>query len=241
MEAEKGVGLGHILKAKPTEFSDGLEVGQRGEVSQSQLRDWQGGFSICWDGEGCVGEALREWGSGHVEPRKSPGYLYLHVFWGWGLTFVSQWSLDGMETMCPDEIARETEGLGRQAWVLWLRLLRWDRTGGQGARWGSFYQLFLSRIFFPLLFQMIALYDVTKVSLKMGHVLGKADDFMEPEETTSSLMAFPAGKGDVLGPQLTGPCPMLAAANHPCTLIFHYRWKPLVIENAVSFLGNRIW
>lgn len=70
---------------------------------------------------------------------------------------------------------------------------------------------------------MIALYDVTKVSLKMGRVLDKADDFMEPEETTLSLMDFPAGKGDVLGPQLTGPFPMLAAANLPCTLIFHYR------------------
>lgn len=126
--------------------------------------------------------------------------------------------------MCPDEIARETEKVreGRPGSCA-SGCRRWDRTGVQGAHWGSFYQLFLSRIFFPLLFQTIALYDVTKVSLKIGRVLDKVDDFMEPGETTSNLMAFPVGKGDVLGPQPTGPFPTLAAANLPRTLIFHYR------------------
>ena len=50
---------------------------------------------------------------------------------------------------------------------------------GLGARLGSFYQLFLSG-FSPLSLRMIALYDVTKLSLKIGCLLDKADDFMEP-------------------------------------------------------------
>lgn len=54
------VGLGHIVKVKPMESSDGLEYGLReGEESGLCLRDGQGGFSVCWGVKGRVGTALR--------------------------------------------------------------------------------------------------------------------------------------------------------------------------------------
>ena len=54
------VGLGHVVKVKPMESSDGLEFGLReGEESGSCLRDGQGGFSVRWGVKGRAGTALR--------------------------------------------------------------------------------------------------------------------------------------------------------------------------------------
>ena len=66
------MGLGHILKIKPTEFSDRLEVGLRGEASWLWLRAWRGGFSICWD----VWGQLRGKEGLAVEPRRSPDICF---------------------------------------------------------------------------------------------------------------------------------------------------------------------
>ena len=51
------VGLGHVVKVKPMESSDGLEFGLReGEESGSCLRDGQGGFSVRWGAKAVRGQ-----------------------------------------------------------------------------------------------------------------------------------------------------------------------------------------